>query len=251
MLRNYGDSRVFGEAYGTGPVRLVWLHGWARQSRDFATAAQVLADHGISSVALDLPGFGASPAPVSAGGARHYAELVAPTLRHIADGPLVLIGHSFGGRIAVVVASQYPDLVRELVLTGVPQLVRLGTPARAPMTYRAIRWLARHHLLRDTRLDAARQKYGSSDYRNAEGVMRDVLVATVQETYEPELDSLTVPIAFVWGERDREVPVEIARRAAALVQGPTTLEVVGGVGHLLPLEAPEVLVTAAEKALRL
>jgi pimeloyl-ACP methyl ester carboxylesterase len=81
--------------------------------------------------------------------------------------------------------------------------------------------------------------------------MRDVLVATVQETYETELNTLTAPIAFVWGEGDRDVPVEIARRAAALVQGPTTLEVVAGVGHLLPLEAPDALAAAAEKALRL
>jgi pimeloyl-ACP methyl ester carboxylesterase len=251
VLRSYGDSRVFGEAYGTGPVRIVWLHGWARQSRDFAAAAQLLADRGIASVALDLPGFGSSPAPHSAGGGRHYAELIEPTLREIADGPLVLVGHSFGGRIAVVVASQHPDLVGELVLTGVPQLVRLGAPARAPMTYRAIRWLAQRHLISDSRLEAARQKYGSSDYRNAQGVMRDVLVATVQETYETELNTLTAPIAFVWGEGDRDVPIEIARRAAALVQGPTTLEVVAGVGHLLPLEAPDALAAAAEKALRL
>ena len=250
MLRSYGDSRVFGEAYGTGPVRVVWLHGWARESRDFAAAAMLLADRGVASVALDLPGFGSSPAPQDAGGARHYAELITPTLREIAEGPLVLVGHSFGGRIAVVVASQHPDLVSELVLTGVPQLVRLGATARAPMTYRAIRWLAQRHLLSDSRLEAARQKYGSRDYRNAVGVMRDVLVATVQETYEPELNTLSVPIAFVWGEGDRDVPVEIARQAAALVQGPTTLDVVTGVGHLLPLESPDSLVTAAEKALR-
>lgn len=251
MLRSYGDSRVFGEAYGTGPVRVVWLHGWARQSRDFAAAAQLLADRGIASVALDLPGFGSSPTPESAGGARHYAGLIVPTLREVADGPLVLVGHSFGGRIAVVVASQHPDLVGELVLTGVPQLVRLGAPARAPLKYRAIRWLAQRHLLSDTRLEAARQKYGSSDYRNAQGLMRDVLVATVHETYEPELNTLRVPIAFVWGEGDRDVPLEIARRAAALVEGPTTLEVVAGVGHLLPLEAPDAIAAAAEKALRL
>jgi pimeloyl-ACP methyl ester carboxylesterase len=251
VLRSYGDSRVFGETHGTGPVRVVWLHGWARQSRDFAAAAQRLADRGIASVALDLPGFGSSPAPHTAGGARHYAELIAPTLREIADGPLVLVGHSFGGRIAVVVASQHPDLVGELVLTGVPQLVRLGTAPRVPLAYRAIRWLARRHVLSDTRLEAARQKYGSSDYRNADGIMRDVLVATVQETYEAELETLSVPIAFVWGEADHDVPIEIARRAAALVQGPTTFEVVPGVGHLLPLEAPDALVIAAEKALRL
>jgi pimeloyl-ACP methyl ester carboxylesterase len=122
-------------------------------------------------------------------------------LREISESPLVLVGHSFGGRIAVVVASENPELVGELVLTGVPQLVRLGAPTRAPFTYRTIRWLGRHHLISESRLEAARQKYGSSDYRNA--------------------------------------------------QGPTTVEIITGVGHLLPLEAPEALVNAAEKALRL
>jgi pimeloyl-ACP methyl ester carboxylesterase len=250
VLRSYGDSRVFGESYGTGPARVVWLHGWARSSRDFAAAARLLADQGVASVALDLPGFGSSPAPHRAGGARHYAELIVPTLREIADGPLVLVGHSFGGRVAVVVASQHPDLVGELVLTGVPQLVNLGTSARSPFMYRVIRWLARRHLLSESRLEAARQKYGSSDYRNAQGVLRDVLIATVNETYESELLTLTVPTSFVWGEDDRDVPLEIATRAGALVQGPTTVEVVTGVGHLLPLEAPDALVSATEKALR-
>jgi pimeloyl-ACP methyl ester carboxylesterase len=250
VLRSYGDSGVFGESYGTGPVRVVWLHGWARQARDFAATAQLLADRGIASVALDLPGFGSSPAPHLAGGARHYGELLLPALREISNSPLVLVGHSFGGRVAVVVASQHPELVEELVLTGVPQLVRLGAPTRSPGTYRAIRWLARRHLLSDARLEAARQKYGSVDYRNAEGVLREVLVATVQETYESELATLTMPVAFVWGEGDRDVPLEIATRAATLVRGPTTLEIVAGVGHLLPLGAPDVLATATEKALR-
>jgi pimeloyl-ACP methyl ester carboxylesterase len=250
VLRSYGDSRLFGESYGEGPVRVVWLHGWAREARDFVVAAQLLADQGVASVALDLPGFGSSPAPDRAGGARYYAELIAPTLHEIADGPLILVGHSFGGRIAVVLASKYPGLVEELVLTGVPQLVRLRASRRSPLTYRVIRALARRHLLSAARLEGARQKYGSSDYRHAQGVIRDVLVATVQETYESELASLTLPIAFVWGEADRDVPVEIATRAAALVQGPATIDVVSGVGHLLPLEAPDALVTATEKALR-
>jgi pimeloyl-ACP methyl ester carboxylesterase len=250
VLQSYGDSRVFGESYGTGPVRVVWLHGWARQANDFAVAAQLLADRGVASVALDLPGFGSSPVPEVAGGARHYAELLTPTLRDIADGPLVLVGHSFGGRLAVVVASQHPDLVGGLVLTGVPQLVRLGGSVRSPFAYRAIRWLARRHLLGASRLEVARQKYGSVDYRNAQGVIRDVLVATVQESYESELATLTVPVAFVWGEGDRDVPVEVARRAAALVQGPTTIEVLPGVGHLLPLESPDALASVTEKALR-
>ncbi len=249
MLRSYGESRLFGEAYGPKEARVVWLHGWARRADDFVLAANALAERGIGSVALDLPGFGASPAPEVAGGARHYAELILPALREISSEPLVLVGHSFGGRVAVVIANEHPELVRTLVLTGVP-LLREHASARSPFAYRSIRWLARRHLVSASRLEQARQKYGSTDYQRASGVMREVLVASVNESYDPELSHLSVPVAFVWGERDREAPYDVAIRAAALVPSPTTLRELPGVGHFVPLEAPEELVDAAEKALR-
>jgi pimeloyl-ACP methyl ester carboxylesterase len=249
VLRSYGDSQVFGESYGTGPVRVVWLHGWARRGEDFRAAAQSLAIRGIASVALDLPGFGASPLPGVAGGARHYADLILPTLREIGDGPFVLVGHSFGGRVGLVVASQHRELVDELILTGVP-LVRLRAPAKAPLAYRTVRWLAQRHLVSPRRLERARHKYGSRDYRNAEGVLRQVLVANVQETYEPELSALEVPVTFLWGSDDSEVPREVAIRAASLVKGTANVRVLEGVGHFVPLEATDELVSIVREALR-
>ncbi|MGC2169260.1 MAG: alpha/beta hydrolase [Acidimicrobiales bacterium] len=248
MLRSYGDSQVFGETYGTGPIRVVWLHGWARQARDFSGAAQLLADRGFASVALDLPGFGSSPAPPSPGGAQFYAELILPTLREISESPLVLVGHSFGGRVALLVASEHPELVKELVLTGVP-LLRLGPTRKSPLRYRLVRWLAGHHLISQARLESVRQKYGSSDYRHASGVIRDVLVATMQENYEAALCSLRTPVTFLWGEGDREAPPEVATRAAQLVTSPSSLSVLAGVGHFVPLEAVDALVDATTKAL--
>ncbi|HTT59402.1 MAG TPA: alpha/beta hydrolase [Acidimicrobiales bacterium] len=248
MLRSYGDSRVFGESYGTGPIRVVWLHGWARSARDFSAAAQRLADRGIASVALDLPGFGSSPAPDSPGGAQLYAELIVPCLREISESPLVLVGHSFGGRVALLVASTHPELVRELVLTGVP-LVRIGPTRQPSRRYRLVRWLAGHHLITEARLESARQKFGSRDYRNASGVIRDVLVATTQENYESALSSLQTPVSFLWGEGDDQAPPEVAERAAQLVTSVSSVTVLAGVGHFVPLEAVDALVDETIKAL--
>jgi pimeloyl-ACP methyl ester carboxylesterase len=240
VLRAYGDGILFGEPYGEGPVRVIWLHGWARRGQDFAAAANQLAQRGVASLALDLPGFGSSPVPPTAGGARMYAELVLPALKESGDGPFVLVGHSFGGTVACVLAATHPELVRSLVLTGAP-LLRRPSSSSSPVSYRVLRWLHARGVVGDERIEAARQKYGSRDYRNATGVMRDVLVVSVNESYEDELSSLDVPVTLLWGERDQEVPIDVATRASALLTSTHTLQSLVGVGHLLPSEAPEEL----------
>lgn len=238
VLRAYGDGTIFGEPYGQGPVRIIWLHGWARRGQDFAASASDLALRGIASVALDLPGFGASMAPDKAGGARLYADVILPAINEIGEGPFVLVGHSFGGTVACVIAVRHPELVRSLVLTGAP-LLRTPSSRRSPLTYRTLRWLHAHGLVDAKRMEAARQKYGSRDYRNAEGVMRDVLVASVNESYEEELARLDVPVTLLWGEDDYEVPLDVATRSSALIASPHTLQSLHGIGHLVPSEAPE------------
>ncbi len=248
MLRAYGDGNLFGEPYGEGPVRVVWLHGWGRRGQDFAAAASELAESGVASVALDLPGFGSSPLPGAAGGARLYAQLLAPALSQLAEQPLVLVGHSFGGRIAVVLGADHPELVRALVLTGSPLLRRQGA-SRSPWRYRSVRWLHAHGVVSERQMEAARQRYGSADYRNASGLLRDVLVASVNESYEDELARLRVPVTMVWGEGDVDVPVDVATRVGAMLKDPPTLRVLKGIGHLVPVEAPADLVASVREAL--
>jgi pimeloyl-ACP methyl ester carboxylesterase len=240
VLRAYGDGTLFGEPFGEGPVRVIWLHGWGRRGQDFAAAAHELAAKGVASVALDLPGFGASPAPSVAGGARMYAELLLPALRGIGEGPFVLVGHSFGGTVACVVAANHPELVRALVLTGAP-LLRSPSTKSSPPVYRVLRWLHARRIISDEKMEAARQKYGSRDYRNANGVMRDVLVVSVNESYEDELSRLEVPVTLLWGEEDPEVPLDVATRASARLTTTHTLRSIHGVGHLVPTDAPDEL----------
>ncbi|HKX74372.1 MAG TPA: alpha/beta hydrolase [Acidimicrobiia bacterium] len=234
-LRAFAAGALFGEAGGSGPPRVLALHGWARRHADFAGVLQ-----GLDYLALDLPGFGASPPPAGAMGAREYAELVEPVLSEMGPNP-VIVGHSFGGRVGLVLASRHRQ-VRGLVLAGVPLLAKARKPP--PLRYRLGRLAHRYRLLSDPALERLRQRYGSSDYRAASGVMRQVLVRVVNESYEAELQNLEVPVHLIWGEDDREVPLEVASRALDLLHrhgGTAVLEVVPGAGHLLPLEAPEAL----------
>ena len=127
-----------------------------------------------------------------------------------------------------------------MIVTGTP-LLHSPVAVRSPRTYRLIRWLHQRGWLSDERLEAARHRYGSSDYRAASGIVRDVLVATVAEGYEDELTRLDVPFIMLWGELDTVVPVAIAERANELLHTPDVdarrLRVLKEVGHFVPNEA--------------
>jgi pimeloyl-ACP methyl ester carboxylesterase len=74
--------------------------------------------------------------------------------------------------------------------------------------------------------------------------MRDVLVTTVNESYEAELEKMRVPAVLVWGSRDRDVPLTVAEQAVKVMSTHTELRVEDGCGHLVPLERPAALVDA-------
>ena len=250
VLKAFAKGLIFGQEFGSGAPQVLWLHGWQRSSADFVAAAELLAAEGIASIALDLPGFGASPLPDRPGGAALYADLVMPVIEaNFAERPFLIVGHSFGGRVAAELASRHVQGLRGLVFTGVPLLRRTASPRKSPWRYRLIKRLSALGMVSADRLEAAKQQYGSADYRAASGLLRDILVTTVAETYEAQLGAISVPVALVWGELDTDVPVLVAERAISLLTSPTTLTVLEGIGHLVPSQAPALLADVVREAL--
>lgn len=242
-LETFAGGALFGERHGSGAPDVVAMHGWGRNRSDFGA---VLA--GFDAIALDLPGFGSSPEPDAVWGAHDYAAVVDQVLGDL-DGPVVLVGHSFGGRVATAITASRPERVSGLVLVGVPLLHRGDRSAAKPsLAFRMARWLNTLGIISDERMEQERRKRGSADYRAATGVMRDILVRAVAETYEAEMAKVTVPVRLVWGENDSEVPVSVAERAAEMFPD-ATLDVVLGVGHHVPLNAPD-RVAAAIRSLQ-
>lgn len=252
MLRTFADGSFFGTRTGEGEPRVLALHGWGRSHRDFDATVRPAGRDALDAFVLDLPGFGATPPPPEVWGSADYAAAVSAVLAEMRL-PVLIVAHSFGGRVAVHLASTQPAAVSGLVLTGVP-LLRLGPPRRPALGYRAVRSLHRAGLIGEDRMERARQRYGSADHAAASGIMRQVHGRVVAESYEEQLAAVACPVTLVWGDDDATVPLAVAEAALALLQSaparpPTELVVCPGAGHLLPLTAPVVLREAVERHL--
>src|SRR6476646_119056 len=124
-----GDQPVHFVDGGSGQP-IVLLHGWGGQIASFGPIPAILAER-FRVIAVDLPGFGASPLPSRPWNSRDFAECVAGLISRLETGPVTLVGHSHGGRTAISLAVNYPEAVRKLVLVDSAGIL----PKRGPRYY--------------------------------------------------------------------------------------------------------------------
>lgn len=233
-LTSFGGGTLFGVRHGQGRPWVLALHGWQRSHRDFDAVLDSL-----DAIALDLPGFGATPAPPEAWSTAEYAAAIEPILDEMAE-TVVVLGHSFGGKVSVHLAAAHPDRVSAQILTGVPLTRPPGPRRRAPRSFRVGRALHRAHFISDGRMESLRMKYGSTDYRNAVGVLRPILVKSVNEDSLGPLATFPNPVELIWGDADDEIPPVVAEIAVkSCARG--RLEIVPKATHLMPQTATATL----------
>ena len=148
-------------------------------------------------------------------------------------------------------AVRRPEKVAGLVLIGAPVLLK-SLRAKPARSFRLLKTLNKLHLVSEARIEEYRRTHGSADYRAADGATRDTLVTVINESFESELSELSCPVVLLWGADDLDVPVEVAQRAATLLEDHGTkvdLRVLEGVGHLVPTQAPHAVADAVRSVL--
>ncbi len=216
---------------------LLFLHGWGLTPRSYASAVRGLCGAGVRILAPSLPGFGRS-APLRLG-ARigEYAERVAGVVDAVdPEKPCFVLGHSFGGGVALRLAHDRPDLVRSLTLINPVG----GAGPDAAWSPRSLQRWARGAII-----ELHPRNWLSS--RATADVLADLfpavlrrplhlassacvaLTANLAEQAQVVVDA-GVPVVFVWGDRDRLIaPGRFS--ALSLPLGPDV--VVGGHGWML------------------
>lgn len=196
-------------------------------------------------ILLDLPGHGDSPPPERPWGVPDFAALVSRFIAETGLDALTVIGHSNGGRIALFMASDpaYAGLIDRLILISPSGItprrswsyyVRSTTAKLLKAPFQLLPAGPRERSLKWLRGTMLWQALGSSDYRRAEGVMRDTFVKTVSYHVDERVGRIDVPTLIFRGEADTAV----SHRQMAYLEkaipnaGLVTLENAGHYGHL-------------------
>ena len=207
---------------------IVYLHGWGQNIAMMEPIAKPFTEtHRL--IILDLPGFGNSDEPEEAWDLEEYVNMLKALLDYLGIKKPNLIGHSFGGKISILYASKYDT--ERLILLSSPFNIKLKTPSLKVRVLKKAKSIPGLGKL----AEKMKQHIGSTDYKNASPIMRDILVKHVNTDLTENAKQIKCPTFIIWGDKDEAVPVADAYELEKLIPD-SGLTIYEGCTHYAYLE---------------
>jgi len=220
---------------GQSDKKVLIIHGWGAGSYSWRDISYCLAEKGYEAIAMDLPGFGETPPPDKVWDSDDYVKYLLSFIKQLNLDNFYLIGHSFGGALALKLTAKNPKMVKKLVLcdAAIIRKERLGIKQKIvkvvskytseiiaktplyPFFERAAYWFA-----------------GAHDYYHANPIMKEVFKKIIAEDMSDIAESLKKECLIVWGEFDQATPLEDAFVLNELIED-SQLKIIIGAGHNL------------------
>lgn len=188
-------------------ITIVFLHGWGLSGKSFNKIIGNIEN--FSMLKVDLPGFGGSNNPKEYFDTFEYSYQIFLLLKCLKINKIVLVGHSFGGRLGILLSSVFGLDVVGCVLTSSAGLNRFSLVKWLKIKkYKFIKKLVDKKILNSKML----QGYGSVDYKNANPVLQKVLIRVVNQDLKSYAKLIGVKTLLVWDKKDEATPFWICRK---------------------------------------
>lgn len=226
---------------GQGQPILI-LHGWGGASDSWTQVQKILANQGHRVIVPDLPGFGKSDLPQVPWSLDEYLNWFSNFVQNLNFNHFFLLGHSFGGRIAIKFSAKYPEKILGLILSSAAgikhkkTLWQLFLFALARMG-RRLPFLSGYSLFRKTFYRFIVRK---KDYFEAKGVMKETFKKIIEEDLTPYLSQISLSTLILWSQIDKMTPLSDAYLMKEKIKN-SRLEILEKRGHSLHLKNPELL----------
>lgn len=206
---------------------IVLLHGWGQNVEMMNMIGKPFSDK-FRIINIDFPGFGKSEEPKIVWDLNDYVDMLEKLLKKLKVKKPILIGHSFGGRVAIKYSANHD--VEKVVLFGSP----FRPSGKKTFRTKVLKALKNVPVLKSLE-GWAKTKLGSTDYRNASEIMRGVLVKTINEDLSEDAKKIKAPVLMIFGEFDTAVPISEAKVLESLINN-AGLVIYPGCTHYAYLE---------------
>jgi pimeloyl-ACP methyl ester carboxylesterase len=219
-------------------------------------------------ITFDNRGAGGTDKPPGAYTAKMLADDIAGLLDAIGVKKTIVMGHSMGGFVAQELALSYPEKVHKLVLAS----TNFGGPKHIPIAQEVLAILLDPSGDPVERVRRGAKVAFAPGFAEAHPELLDEIVAyrfsnpvpaeayqsqlqvglgllSAEACFEPRLKNLQVPTFILFGEHDTTVPVGNADLLGKAIPN-SRVYIMSGVGHLFPLEAPDLAVETLVKLLK-
>jgi len=224
---------------------LVILPGWGGNQQTWNEFISI-ADEKFDVVCIDLPCFGSEPCPDRIWGVEDYANFAKNKIKQVPDvKEIILLGHSFGGQVAIYLVAHEPKLVDKLVLSG----AAVFRPHKALRRWlfmglaKFSKLILRIPILEKYNIPVRKVIYkfiNSPDYSCTSGIKRDIFKKIIRQDLTYLLFKIKTPTMVVWGTKDKFVPLRHGKKIKQLIPK-CKLEIIKGGRHGLHLQMPEKL----------
>lgn len=219
MYTRVEKDHMYYQIIGEGDIPVLFLHGWGCSSDIFLPIVKALPDK-FRSILVDFHGHGKTAEPSSTYKVSDFTQHVVALLDELELKRVCVVAHSFGGRVAIQLASKFSDRVEKLLITGgagiiLPEKKNISLKTKIyKLQKQILSFLQNLGLPKDwiaKQQERLIQKYGSADYKVLSPSMRETFKAVVNEDLSMLLDDITCPTLLIWGENDTETPIPYAQ----------------------------------------
>jgi len=223
---------------------IVILHGWSNEGKreKYDAIKEIFENKGYKVYIPDLPGFGNNPIKKEALFFEDYIEFVLEFIKSKKLEKVILLGHSFGGRIAIRFTSLHQGMVEKLLLTGAS-----GIPHSLPSLKNNLLFLLTK-LLKPIFLFPPMSFFykffrkllyysiGEMDYYKA-GSLSQTFKNVYKVSVVDDLGKIHIPTLLIWGEKDTFTPLVDGKYMQNHIPH-SKLIVIPNASHRLPYENP-------------
>lgn len=230
MYATIDNLNIYYTKEGTGDSILL-LHGWGCDSSTLNVIKNNLINkHTCYSV--DLCGFGKSQPPLYSFDTVNYAKIIFKLLCKLNLQHTIIIGHSFGGRVAIVMSALYPNLVTKLILIGSAgiRINKLSTYLKV-RRYKLKKFLVKFKLLNENSL----KNSGSTDFNAVNAQMKETFIKVVNQDLSKYAKLISCDTLLIYGRNDTATPLKIAYRLNKLIKS-SALVIIENASHYCFLE---------------